>query len=82
MFSKYLKKFEYNETNRLETHLAFNGKKYIIPDEFINDFYNKYFECLQKNEEKYEYLDLFLNMSLCLKDDIHFQYKLEIKIDV
>lgn len=51
-FGKYILQFV-KDTDKYQTHLSFNKGKYNVPDEKRNEFYKKYYEALQKNEELY-----------------------------
>ena len=41
-FSKYILKFVKNASDT-QTHLSFNNGKYNVPDENLDEFYQKYY---------------------------------------
>jgi len=53
-FTKYLSQFKQN-TEHIQTHLAFKGGKYNVPDTKYTEFYKKYYDTIINQSE-----DLFL----------------------
>ncbi len=48
-FTKYILQFS-KDTEKVQTHLSFNKGKYNVPDKKYEEFYQKYYQCMIKNE--------------------------------
>ena len=51
-FGKYILRFA-KDTGSVQTHLSFNKGKYNVPDECFEEFYKRYYEAMQKEEDLY-----------------------------